>query len=265
MPKPTRRQLRELAVQTRLWAQFERRMLRPTAKLVREHMTIGTQGFVDDGMVGIDASLDGREPEWFRLLTPVYSSVGQTFGSRTQASLAGKMLSLETKQAQEYEAFEALLYSWIENEGLAQAKKLADTTKATLRDVVLAGQKEGVSSAQIAVDMRRSIPGLSRLRARTISRTEVHNAAGFANHNAAVSMGLETEKFWLAHPGPRTRLSHLEAGDGPWIPLNQPYTFEGKSGMVQLRYPGDSSIGAPPEETVNCRCGEMQRVVGVDA
>jgi hypothetical protein len=73
-----------------------------------------------------------------------------------------------------------------------------------------------------------------------------------------VSMGIETEKKWLAHPGPRTRDTHLEAGNGDWIPLNNTYTVAG----YLMMYPGDSSQGAPPEEIVNCRCGELQRAVG---
>jgi uncharacterized protein with gpF-like domain len=221
-------------------------------------METGTQGYAYDGVVGIEQSLYGVGADWFKLLTPVYASVGQVFGQRTQASLSGKAAGFETKAASEYEAYEALLYSWIENEGLEQAKRLAATTKVTLRNLVLAGEQEGLSAAAIARQMKSSIGGLSRTRARTIARTEVHNAAGYANHHAAVSMGVETEKKWLAHPGARTRETHLEAGDGDWLPLNETYTVAGYSMM----YPGDSSQGAPPEEIVNCRCGEMQRTAG---
>lgn len=51
-------------------------------------------------------------------------------------------------------------------------------------------------------------------------------------------------------PNGRTRESHAEM-DGQERGLNEP--FETPSGD-RLMYPGDNSLGAPAEETINCRC-----------
>lgn len=255
-----RRQLRELTEQARLWAAYETSMARKVRPLVARHMRAGADGYEDRGAAGIEHALADAGPAWFRLLTPIYAGIGKAFGKRSQAALLGKAIGAPEEKlprgASEYDAFEALLMSWIETEGLEQAKLLAAATRADLAAVIAAGESEGLSVAQIALNIRKSTPAMARQRARTIARTEVHNAAGFANHHAAVSAGMELEHKWLAHPGPRTRDTHLEAGVGPWIPLNEPFIVGG----AQLRYPGDASMGAPAEEIINCRCGELQRV-----
>lgn len=257
---PSRRQLRELAIQARLWASYEASMARKVRRLISRHMRAGAAGYADRGASGLEHALADAGSQWFRLLVPTYATVGRRFGRRSQDALLPKALvPVEEKQpagAAEHEAFEALLASWIETQGLEQATLMATATQADLVAVIVAGEAEGLSVAQIARNMRKATDTLSIQRARVIARTEVHNAAGFANHHAAVSTGMELEHKWLAHPGDRTRETHLEAGRGPWIPINEPFTVGG----AQLLHPGDSSRGAPAAEIINCRCGELQRV-----
>ena len=115
-----------------------------------------------------------------------------------------------------------------------------------------------------------------RYRAENISRTESITALRAGQHQSvqqAVEEGEITEedatKVWDATSGPRTRPDHNEM-DGQRKPLNQPFVAPDGS---QLRYPGDRSLGAPPEQVINCRCrertevdfaGEVRRVEGFD-
>jgi len=60
---------------------------------------------------------------------------------------------------------------------------------------------------------------------------------------------LPISKEWVAVLDSRTRATHA-AADGQVVAFNG--TF--KVGGYDLRYPGDSTLGAPAQEVVNCRC-----------
>lgn len=60
---------------------------------------------------------------------------------------------------------------------------------------------------------------------------------------------------WDATMDTRTRQSHRDI-DGQKRAVNEPFTI----GISQLMFPGDSSLGAPAEETINCRCTVKIRV-----
>ena len=113
-------------------------------------------------------------------------------------------------------------------------------------------------------------------RGEAISRTEViqnTNRAEFQAHMQAVAEGGISydaiTKYWDDVGDKRTRHTHLELGRkyGPstdGINLDQP--FVSPSG-AQLLYPGDTSLGAPAEEIVFCRCRPKYSVdwlAGVD-
>ncbi len=118
-----------------------------------------------------------------------------------------------------------------------------------------------------------------RYRGENIARTESITALRAGQHESvqqAIEEGEITEedatKVWDATSstkGGRTRDDHVEM-DGQRRPFNQPFTAPDGS---QLMYPGDSSMGAPASQTINCRCkerteidfaGKVRRVEGFD-
>jgi hypothetical protein len=68
-----------------------------------------------------------------------------------------------------------------------------------------------------------------------------------------------TGKKWRCAGGPRSRDTH-KAADGQEVGLDDMFTVGG----YQLEIPADYNHGAPPSETVNCRC-TMQSVVDYSA
>lgn len=100
---------------------------------------------------------------------------------------------------------------------------------------------------------------LLRDRGRTIARTEAHNAFS-AGRNEAVQQMVESGQVpatavklvWQATPSERTRHSHMEM-NGQEVPYGMPFTSPVTG--AQLMFPGDTSLGAPGGETINCRCG----------
>ena len=237
----------ELAAQARMWAGFERGLTLAAGRVVVRHMRRGAKGYESDGLVGMSLALEDAGQEWFRLLVPHYASTGKAFGKRTFRRLGLKSA---------FEEFDARLMAWVQNNGLLEAKALSETTMLMLRGLVEAGELEGLSAGAIAKLIRTNAPLIGRTRSVVIGRTETHNAASFASQEAARSTGIEMTKEWLAHPGPRTRDTHIEAGAQDPIPLDEPFMVGG----YPMMYPGDSSMGAPAGEIIQCRCGEIQEV-----
>lgn len=100
---------------------------------------------------------------------------------------------------------------------------------------------------------------LLKLRGDTIGRDgaiEALNASEMEAYNQAVDMGAVEEngiqRFWdSAGRDGRTRDDHLAMDDKPPVGLKDAFIFpDGSKAM----HPQDRSLGAPAEQTVNCRC-----------
>lgn len=98
---------------------------------------------------------------------------------------------------------------------------------------------------------------LVRYRGNVIARTETHRALNAGRYEAmrqnAENAGVPESAIkvtWQAVQGPRTRDTHRILG-GQTVTFEQPFTSP--SG-AQMRFPGDTSLGATGAETINCRC-----------
>lgn len=134
--------------------------------------------------------------------------------------------------------------------------QITATTKDQLRGILKEAVEQGLGVNEIRdkVDelyLDQIIPNRSEV----IARTEVISAANEGSHLAHQASGLDLEKKWIDTGDDRTREAHREAGDGPWIPLDEPFDLGG----YKLMYPGDSSLGAPGELTIQCRCTQVVR------
>ena len=105
---------------------------------------------------------------------------------------------------------------------------------------------------------------LLALRGETIARTETLKALN-AGRQEALNQLIENPnndvraedvvRAWDSTGDARTRETHA-AADGQVVGQGVPFTVGG----FQMMYPGDSSMGAPPGETVNCRCYSDVRI-----
>lgn len=95
-----------------------------------------------------------------------------------------------------------------------------------------------------------------RYRAEVIARTESINALR-AGQYQSIEQAMETEgvqdaeaeRVWDASGDALTRMTHAFA-DGQRRPFREPFNVGG----YRIMYPGDSSLGAPASETIQCRC-----------
>lgn len=99
---------------------------------------------------------------------------------------------------------------------------------------------------------------LLQLRGETIGRTEALTSLNEANNEAyqqLVDTGAVKQsaikRIWdSSGPDGRTRSDHLEM-DGQSVGMDEPFIAPDGS---RLMFPGDTSLGASPGETINCRC-----------
>lgn len=125
-----------------------------------------------------------------------------------------------------------------------------------IRNIIEKATQEGLGIEKIADKLQKSAPSLSRVRARTISRTETHNAASWANHkyhiDVADSVDLKLDKEWVAVSDGRTRPEHA-AANGQTVDAKGKFELSHpKIGTVFMETAGDPAGTA--YHVINCRC-----------
>lgn len=127
---------------------------------------------------------------------------------------------------------------------------------------VTSGILQGESIKHLADRLQTNIPNMNRNSAIRAARTAVtgaQNAGRQDSYDAAVKMGIEMEKVWIATLDSRTRHDHA-AADGQTMAEDKPFTVGG----YKLMFPGDMASGAPGHLLYNCRCTMIAKVKGVD-
>lgn len=84
--------------------------------------------------------------------------------------------------------------------------------------------------------------------AKTTARTETNAMASLAQLDGYLQSG-KTHKVWHTVLDGKERQDHRNA-DGQIKKLQEPFIIGG----YEMMFPQDSSLGAPPEQIINCRC-----------
>ena len=122
--------------------------------------------------------------------------------------------------------------------------------KKQIRAAVQSGILRGESIGEIANDLQRRIPDMSRKSALRTARTAVtgaQNGGRMDSYKAASDMGVKVRKRWVATKDGRTRHAHQKL-DGQTVDWDEPFNSE----LGKISFPGDPT--AKPANTYNCRC-----------
>lgn len=121
---------------------------------------------------------------------------------------------------------------------------------------------KAISAADIQRISGRYNDRLLRLRGDTIARTELLASLHAAQYEALqqlIDAGKVSESAirlrWDSAEDPFTRQSH-RAADDQEVRMGRPFTIGG----FAMRYPGDTALGAPAKEVINCRCRLVQDI-----
>lgn len=105
---------------------------------------------------------------------------------------------------------------------------------------------------------------LLQLRGETIARTEALNALRAGRHEGFVQLldsgavrSEQVTRVWDATGDARTREDHAAMEGQEVQGMDQPFTAPDGS---QMMYPGDISLGAAADQTIQCRCFEDVRI-----
>ncbi len=136
----------------------------------------------------------------------------------------------------------------------ARANLLAnvpDEIHAEIMQSIEQGLQHGESRRELMARIRSVFDEIGRGRAETIANTETAAAFNYARDKAMREAGV-THKRWLHSQSPlikEPRPTHLEA-DGQTVPIDDPFDVGG----VLFMRPADDSLGAGPEDIINCHC-----------
>ncbi len=181
-----------------------------------------------------------EDGEYYRAWREAYLKlIGETYmvGAR-QVGGVGLSFSLESPE----------VLAAIDNRAGRLAELVGKTTSDQILAAIRAGEKGGLSVAEIGRLVQASVFGetVTDARARTIARTESAGAMSQGNWDQAKAMGdLYQSKEWLAFEDNKTRETHLECMAQGRIPFDDRFSNG-------LEYPLDPAGDA--SEVINCRC-----------
>lgn len=123
-----------------------------------------------------------------------------------------------------------------------------DEIHETIQREIDAGLQAGESKGELSARIRGAFNTINKGRADVIAQTETGGAYSFARNEGMKETGVQM-KEWLASPDGSVRETHA-AASGQVVGVEEAFEVGG----FKLMFPGDSSLGAPADETVNCRC-----------
>ncbi len=189
-----------------------------------------------------------------RTLEELYRFAAITFSSRVFDAVGRKFFNryLEIKDAQS--TFDRALEAWILENAFEQAQLITDTTRKDLAKLILDAGAANLTVNETTKLIREKLgEQIAASRARTIARTETHNAATFASLTSASALDndldLGLKKIWLAVDDKRTRPDHSATERQTLktpIPINDLF----RVGSKRMSRPGDPNGGA--SQVVNC-------------
>lgn len=150
----------------------------------------------------------------------------------------------------------AAFNAFVEENGLLKAEGINDTTNEALREKLAQAISDGISNGDNLNTIKNRIldicesvyEDMDSRRAKLIGRNESMSSVNFGSYSTASAEGMESKEWGSAHDE-RVREDHLDA-DGQIVGINEPFNVGGE----ELMYPGDSSLGASAENTIQCRC-----------
>ena len=201
----------------------------------------------------VQEAILGNNDAWREAFSGLYQDIGILNGKRVTRELQ----AIKGVGADFEDVFLKKLPKHISKITAPKLKKLNIRSYAIVSNDIQRAIDDGSSIDELAAYIKEYIPQTYKNRERAIARTETCEAQGYSGQEAAKYTGLDLMKSWLAWIDDKTRSGHAEY-NGETVEMDEPYVIDGD----ELMFPGDSSLGAGPENLVNCRCTETYEVKG---
>lgn len=131
--------------------------------------------------------------------------------------------------------------------------EVEQTTRKRVAVLIERGIEQGLGAREVAKTIRDD-KEFNRNRALTISRTETVTSANQGKYMAALSSPYVKLKKWLPFADKRTRPTHLDFINRPFVEMDQLFYLQNmQTGALEgAQYPCDSTLSAG--NVINCRC-----------
>jgi SPP1 gp7 family putative phage head morphogenesis protein len=226
---------RHVAIWLRMLAEKEIRLARQSSRMLKVQGKKAADAFTTGGQSYADDVISKGQNDWLKVLIANYALTTKDFIAYTFQQLGAKKFT-----------FQNIVQSYITRKALDKSRLINGTTQELMRTAILKGQQDGLGETEIAKAIQKSVGGaVAEARARTIARTEIHNAASYGMDAAARETELLLTREWVSVHDERTRDAHADA-DGQIRGMDEPFDVDGES----IDMPGEGSAG----NSINCRC-----------
>jgi HK97 family phage portal protein len=206
------------------------------------------KAFSDNGETAAIRAVSRQEDEWMRVYKQMVFPVAEDFARQTLSGIKSDGYDpMEIKF--NLDLFTQFLVKWLATEGATRVVGVLDTTKEQIRKELAAGALANESIFELSKRLTGMYKDMSMVRAERIARTETISASNMGSHLGAKSTNLPLKKTWIATLDKRTRSPHAHAHNQV-VKMDAPFEVMGQ----KLMWPGDSSLGASAENTIQCRC-----------
>jgi hypothetical protein len=259
--------VRDLAIKLK----FERQLAIKMRTMFRQISRTVKHEYLVEGRVPLQLN-QFFEVDLEGILRKHYRKVAKRFNNRLKEQVIKSILPqfLEIKSSA---VLEKAINDYIILRSRLQTEIISNTTQKEILKAYTEAAFEGqtLTREEYAEEASFAFERRAMGRADTIGLTETQNIAEktkdleaqyFFAENELVAGGVaiteenaELLKTWSAILDKVTRPTHVEADDQT-VPKDDPFIVGG----AQLMFPGDTSLGAPLDEIINCRCNRSTAI-----
>ena len=241
------RALQEARAQRVIRDNHERRFFKRLERLFRKFVNVNMFLFQRYGIYEPNIAASTLQEDFIPTVLDQYKKItraiydhNEKLNNRKEVVVFGRAIDFERRVEEYFAGRQLVLVGITQN----MANKISNET-VKLR-------AEGLTHVQIARAITAKYNKINLARAKTIARTETHNAAGFANdqyhQDVAYNLGTKLKKKWVATEDERTRTHHAEMNSKPPIDMDEDFIVGGR----KMKFAGDPRGG--PSNVINCRC-----------
>lgn len=169
-----------------------------------------------------------------------------------QKDLIDDLVGILAPESKPISLWKRLLNEFITVRIAGRITEVTDTTRRRISVLIEKGIEEGLGAREVARTIRQDT-GYNKNRSLAIARTETITAANQGRYMAALSSKYVMLKKWLPKVDSRTRLSHADFIDRPWVDMEQLFYVANADGVLeQAMYPCAYTLTA--SNVINCRC-----------
>lgn len=246
---------------------FKLRLERPLAPKIRNiFRQMGKNLAVVYTETGIPLNAAEYHDDFVAVLKPTYVKAAKGVGDQIRENIKSYFGPVENKQ----EAIvSANIREFVDTQPVQAANEITETNQKQINesltkvitDAALEGEE--LSQAEIGERAGKDFTDTNLYRGDLIAETEVQNAvegSKFTELETILALSLviggvsitdRVKREWVTVLDTKTRDSHVRA-DGQRVEgTHTPF----RVGSSLMKYPGDSSLGAPVKEIARCRCG----------